>query len=70
LYNEYKEKKLAYDAEYRGWKATNLIDRGEEPEPPAPLRDLYFEDFTIEGIILSLSYYPNSGYLLMLDELV
>ncbi|WP_373538650.1 DUF3987 domain-containing protein [Chamaesiphon sp.] len=69
LYNEYKGKKLAYDVEYRGWKATNLKDRGAEPELPAPLRDLYFEDFTIEGIILSLSHYPDGGYLLMLDEL-
>lgn len=69
LYAEYKENKLAYDAEYRGWKATNPKVRGEEPEPPPPLRDLYFGDFTIEGIILSLSQYPNSGYLLMLDEL-
>ena len=69
LYAEYKEKKLAYDAEYRGWKAINPKARGEEPEPPPPLRDLYFGDFTIEGIILSLSQYPNNGYLLMLDEL-
>ena len=69
LYTEYKANKLAYDAEYRGWKATIPKDRGEEPTQPAPLRDLYFGDFTIEGIILSLSNYPNSAYLLMLDEL-
>jgi hypothetical protein len=69
LYAEYREKKLAYDAEYRGWKASSPKERGEEPAQPAPLQDLYFGDFTIEGIILSLSYYPNSAYLLMLDEL-
>jgi hypothetical protein len=69
LYEVYKANKLAFDAEFRAWKAKLPKDRDEEPEQPAPLRDLYFSDFTIEGLISSLGNYPNNGYLLSLDEL-
>ena len=69
LYAEYKANKLAYEAEFRSWKNQKANEKGEEPTLPAPLKDLYFSDFTIEGIILSLSYYPDDAYLLMLDEL-
>ena len=69
LYEVYKANKLAYDAEFRAWKAKPPKSRDEEPEIPAPLRDLYFSDFTIEGLVSSLGNYPDSGYLLSLDEL-
>ena len=31
--------------------------------------DLYFSNFTIEALVDSIQHHPDSGYLLMLDEL-
>jgi Protein of unknown function (DUF3987)/Bifunctional DNA primase/polymerase, N-terminal len=69
LYDEYKEKKLDYDAEFTNWKNQKPADRGEQPVAPAPMLDLYFSDFTIEAIVDSLQHHPNDGSLVMLDEL-
>ncbi len=69
LYDEYKEKKLDYDAEFTNWKNTKPADRGEEPKAPTPMLDLYFSNFTIEALVDSIQHHPNDGCMLMLDEL-
>lgn len=69
LYQAWKANKEDYEREYRSWKNQKVGDRGDEPEPPAPMRDLYFDSFTIEGIIKSLADYPDHGYLVNQDEL-
>ncbi|WP_310425704.1 DUF3987 domain-containing protein [Chamaesiphon sp. VAR_48_metabat_135_sub] len=46
--------------------------KGEKTEPLmplAPLRDIFFSDFTIESIAQSVSNYPDTGYLIFVDEL-
>ena len=44
--------------------------KGEaEPQPPKPMQDVYFSDFTIEAIVSSMAAYPNDGYLINVDEL-
>jgi hypothetical protein len=65
----YKAEKLEYDAAFRAWKAIKPADRGDEPEPVTPMKDLYFSDFTIESISQSISNHPDSGYLVHNDEL-
>ena len=69
LYDDYKEKKLSYDAEFTAWKAQKPADRDEEPKAPTPMLDLYFSNFTIEALVDSIQYHPDSGCMLMLDEL-
>jgi len=49
-----------------------LKKKGEKTEPLmplAPLRDIFFSDFTIESIAQSVSNYPDTGYLIFVDEL-
>jgi Protein of unknown function (DUF3987) len=65
----YKAEKLEYDAAFRAWKADKPNDRGDEPIPVIPMKDLYFSDFTIESISQSISNHPDSGYLVYNDEL-
>jgi hypothetical protein len=69
LYEEYKEKKIDYDAEFSNWKNTKPTERGEQPSAPVPMLDLYFSNFTIEALVDSIQHHPNSGCMLMLDEL-
>lgn len=69
LYEDYKEKKLAYDAEFNNWKNTKPADRGEQPLAPVPMVDLYFSNFTIESLVDSIQHHPDKGSLVMLDEL-
>jgi Protein of unknown function (DUF3987) len=69
LYEDYKEKKLAYDAEFIAWKAQKPADRGEPPQAPTPMLDLYFSNFTIEALIDSLQHHPTEGTLISVDEL-
>ena len=69
LYDDYKEKKLNYDAEFTNWKNTKPADKGEQPVAPVPMLDLYFSNFTIEALVDSIQHHPNSGCMLMLDEL-
>jgi hypothetical protein len=69
LYDDYKEKKLDYDAEFRAWKARKPADRDEEPKAPVPMLDLYFSNFTIEALVDSIQHHPNAGSMVMLDEL-
>jgi Protein of unknown function (DUF3987) len=69
LYDDYKEKKLAYDAEFTNWKSQKPADRGEQPEAPVPMLDLYFSNFTIEALVDSIQHHPNAGSMVMLDEL-
>jgi Protein of unknown function (DUF3987) len=69
LYEDYKEKKLAYDAEFTAWKAQKPADRGEPPQAPTPMLDLYFSNFTIEALIDSLQHHPTEGTLISVDEL-
>jgi Protein of unknown function (DUF3987) len=69
LYDDYKEKKLAYDAEFTNWKNMKPVDRGEQTVAPVSMLDLYFSNFTIEALVDSIQHHPNSGCMLMLDEL-
>jgi Protein of unknown function (DUF3987) len=69
LYDDYKEKKLDYDAEFTNWKNMRPADRGEQPAAPTPMLDLYFSNFTIEALVDSIQHHPDSGCMLMLDEL-
>jgi Protein of unknown function (DUF3987) len=69
LYDDYKEKKLDYDAEFTAWKAQKPADRDEEPKAPVPMLDLYFSNFTIEALVDSIQHHPNAGSMVMLDEL-
>lgn len=69
LYNEYKERNLDYDAALTAWKNIKPADRDEQPLAPVPMLDLYFSNFTIEALVDSIQHHPNSGTMVMLDEL-
>ncbi len=69
LYQDYKTTKEEYDAEFNNWKNTKPTDRGDEPKAPTPMLDLYFSNFTIEGLVDSIQHHPSDGSLVMLDEL-
>jgi Protein of unknown function (DUF3987)/Bifunctional DNA primase/polymerase, N-terminal len=69
LYDDYKKKKFDYDAEFTNWKNMKPVGRGEQPVAPVPMLDLYFSNFTIEALVDSIQHHPNSGCMLMLDEL-
>jgi hypothetical protein len=69
LYDAYKATKLDYDAEFNNWKNSKPADRGEQPLVPTPMLDLYFSNFTIEALVDSVQHHPDSGCMLMLDEL-
>jgi len=69
LYDAYKATKLDYDAEFNNWKNSKPADRGEQPLVPTPMLDLYFSNFTIEALVDSIQHHPDSGCMLMLDEL-
>jgi hypothetical protein len=42
LYDDYKEKKFNYDAEFTNWKNMKPVDRGEQPEASSNARSLLF----------------------------
>ncbi len=69
LYQAYKATKEDYDTEFNNWKNTKPAERGDEPKAPSPMLDLYFSNFTIEGLVDSIQHHPNDGSLVMLDEL-
>ena len=69
LYDDYKEKKLGYDAEFTKWKNKKPTERDDEPKAPVPMLDLYFSNFTIEALVDSIQHHPNAGSMVMLDEL-
>ena len=69
LYDDYKEKKLGYDTEFTNWKNKKPAERDKQPEAPVPMLDLYFSNFTIEALVDSIQHHPDSGCMLMLDEL-
>jgi Protein of unknown function (DUF3987) len=69
LYEDYKEKKLDYDAEFTNWKNMKPAERADQPVAPTPMLDLYFSNFTIEALVDSIQHHPNNGCMLMLDEL-
>ena len=69
LYDDYKERKQAYDLDYTSWKANKPVERGDPPEAPIPMLDLYFSNFTIEALLDSLQHHPTEGTLIMVDEL-
>ena len=65
----WKLNKSDIEKESNSYKLKKKDERGEEPQPLAPMQDVYFSDFTIESICQSVSNYPNKGYLTFVDEL-
>jgi hypothetical protein len=65
----WKLNKADFEKELSSYKLQKKGERGEEPQPLAPMQDVYFSDFTIESICQSVSDYPNKGYLTFVDEL-
>lgn len=65
----WKLNKSDLERESSSYKLKKKGERGEEPQPLAPMQDVYFSDFTIESICQSVSNYPNKGYLTFVDEL-
>lgn len=60
----------AYELDLQVWKSLKKETRENTSKPTPPeLKDLYFDDFTIEAIAHSISHYPNEGYLINIDEL-
>lgn len=66
---QWKLNKADFEKELSSYKLQKKGERGEEPQPLAPMQDVYFSDFTIESICQSVSDYPNKGYLTFVDEL-
>ena len=66
---QWKLNKVDYEKELSSYKLRKKGEKGEEPQPLAPMQDVYFSDFTIESICQSVSDYPNKGYLTFVDEL-
>jgi Protein of unknown function (DUF3987) len=69
LYDDYKERKQVYDLDYTSWKAKKPAERGDPPNAPIPMLDLFFSNFTIESLLDSLQHHPSEGTLIMVDEL-
>ena len=65
----YKKVKQVYDLAHSTWKANKSKDKGEEPQAPPPMLDLYFSNFTIEALVDSIQHHPDNGYLIFNDEL-
>ncbi len=69
IHGVYKEAKLVYDLAYSSWKNDKSKDKGEEPEAPIPMLNLFFSNYTIESLADSIQHHPDKGYLILLDEL-
>jgi hypothetical protein len=69
IHGVYKEAKQVYDLALSSWKADKSKDKGEEPESPIPMLDLFFSNYTIESLADSIQHHPDKGYLILLDEL-
>ena len=67
-YNVAREEYEMLAAEYKS-KSKDEKKGEEEPQPPKPMQDVYFSDFTMEAIVSSISAYPDDGYLISVDEL-
>ena len=69
LAEQWKLNKADHEKELENHKLKKKGETTEPPIPVAPLRDIFFSDFTIESIAQSVSNYPDTGYLIFVDEL-
>jgi Protein of unknown function (DUF3987) len=69
LAEQWKLNKAEHEKELENHKLKKKGETTEPPIPVAPLRDIFFSDFTIESIAQSVSNYPDMGYLIFVDEL-
>jgi hypothetical protein len=69
LAEQWKLNKAEHEKELEHHKLKKKGVMTEPPMPLAPLRDIFFSDFTIESIAQSVSNYPDTGYLIFVDEL-
>ena len=58
-----------YQADLSAWKQDSSEDRGDEPEPPEPLREYFVDNITSEALDRIKAQQPDHGILIRKDEL-